>query len=87
MTSFPLGWVHEDPKYAIEETIKVPASSSLLNILGMGSYMCEFFKQMYNISTVGELEDHIINYGFPSILKPETKFVLSVRIGLNWCMD
>ena len=87
MTSFPLGWVHEDPKYAIEETIKVPASSSLLNILGMGSYMCEFFKQMYNISTVGELEHHIINYGFRSILKPETKFVLSVRIGLNWCMD
>ena len=85
--SSPLWWVHEDPKYAIEETIKVPASYSLLNILGVGPCLSEFFKQMYNITTIGELEDHIINHGFPSILKPETKFVLSVRIGLKWCVD
>ena len=85
--SFPLWWVHEDPKYAIEETIKVPASYSLLNLLGVGPYLSEFFKQMYNITTIGELEDHISEYGFPEFLKPDTRFVLSVRIGLKACVD
>jgi len=84
--SFPLGWVHEDPKYAIEETIRVPRENRTTDIMGIGPMCCEFLKQMYDITSVGELEDHIKEYGFPEILKSDTKFVLSVRIGLKACV-
>jgi len=85
--SFPLGWVHEDPKYAIEETIKVSRDNRTTDIMGIGEMCYEFLKQMYDITNVGELEDHIKEYGFPEFLKAETKFVLSVRIGLKACVD
>ena len=84
--SFPLDWVHEDPKYAIEETIRVPRENRTTDIMGIGPMCCEFLKQMYDITSVGELEDHIKEYGFPEILKSDTKFVLSVRIGLKACV-
>ncbi len=85
--SFPLNWVHEDPKYAIEETIKVSRDNKTTDILGIGPMCCEFLNQMYDITTIGELEDHISEYGFPEFLKPDTRFVLSVRIGLKACVD
>mgnify|MGYP003635680960 FL=1 len=86
MTSSSLHWVHEDPKYAIEETIRVSRDNRTTDILGIGPMCCEFLNQMYSINTIGELEDHIAKYGFPEFLKSDTRFVLSVRIGLKACV-
>jgi len=77
------GWIHEDPAYAIKETLNLKYTDKLYNILNIGSVHQETLNDFFNITNVGQLEDHVREYGFPDFLHPATKFVMSVRIGLK----
>lgn len=77
------GWVHDNPAYAIRETLNLKYDDKLHNILNIGCTHEETLENFYNIKNVGQLEDHIRIYGFPDFLHPATKFVMSIRLGLE----
>lgn len=75
-----LSWFHEDPD-TLKKQLTHPEDAEVTDIIGVGPALYYQLSFHYDISTIGQLVDHIIIHGFPTNItfKEETKFVLSAR--------
>ena len=81
----PLGWLNDDPENCIRACLELNRDSYPSDLLGLSPSIEIILKNVYNIKTVGELEDYIVYNGFPGAihLKEETKFIISLRLARN----
>ena len=81
----PLGWLNDDPENCIRACLDLNRDSYPSDLVGLGPSLENKLNNIYNIKTVGELEDYIVYNGFPGAidLKEETKFIISLRLARN----
>jgi hypothetical protein len=80
--SWPMSWFHEDPEHTLRQQLSQDENNGLVNVYDLSFSQCYYIEQNYNIYTIGELVEYIINNGFPRDVdfRKRTKFVLSARV-------
>ncbi len=76
-----MSWFHEDPKHTLEKQLSQDENNHLENIHDLSPSQCYYLEKTYNIFTIGQLVEYIINNGFPKGVdfKKPTKFILHAR--------
>jgi len=75
-----MNWFHEDPSHVLTQTLALPRSANVLDIMGIGPRIRNYLEQYHNIHNVGDLEDFVHTHGYPNILKHPTIFLITARL-------
>ena len=80
--SYPMSWFHEDPEHTLGQQLSQDENNHLVNVYDLSMSQCYYLEKNYNIYTIKELVEYIINNGFPGGVdfRERTKFVLSARV-------
>jgi len=78
----PLGWLNDDPQNCIRASMEVGPSAPVTDVAGLSPVAAQKLRLIYNISTIGALEDYIIYNGYPAAVEfcEESRFILSLRV-------
>jgi hypothetical protein len=84
-----MSWFHEDPEYTLKIQMEHGEENNVTDIIGLGPSLAYQLKCDYNITTIAELLDYVINNGFPRDVdfREETKFVISARCARKFMKD
>ena len=87
--SYPMSWFHEDPEYTLKIQMEHGEENRVTDIIGVGPSLAYQLERDYNITTIAELLDYVILYGFPRDVdfREETKFVISARCARKFMKD